>query len=53
MVGQSQDYSGNNPNELSKLVIDKLSSIATVLGKDERPKSTLTDDPSGDGSGGE
>ena len=53
MVGQSQDYSGNNPNELSKIVIDKLSSIATVLGKDERPKSTLTDDPSGDGSGGE
>jgi hypothetical protein len=53
MVGQSQDYTGNNPNELSKLVIDKLSSIATVLGKDERPKSTLTDDPSGDGSGGE
>lgn len=53
MVGQSQDYSGNNPNELSKIVIDKLSSIATTLGKDERPKSTLTDDPSGDGSGGE
>lgn len=53
MVGQSQDYSGNNPNELSKIVVDKLSSIATVLGKDERPKSTLTDDPSGDGSGGE
>lgn len=53
MVGQSQDYSGNNPNELSKIVVDKLSSIATVFGKDERPKSTLTDDPSGDGSGGE
>lgn len=53
MTGQSQDYSGNNPNELSKIVIDKLSSIATKLGKDERPKSTLTDDPSGDGSGGE
>lgn len=52
-VGQSQDYSGNNPNEISKLAIDKLSSLATVFGKEEKPKSTLTDDPSGDGTGGE
>jgi len=52
-VGQSQDYSGNNPNEISKLAIDKLTSLISNVGKEEPPKSTLTDDPSGDGSGGE
>lgn len=52
-VGQSQDYSGNNPNELSKLVIDKISSLATVFSKQEKPKTSPSDDPSGDGSGGE
>lgn len=52
-VGQSQDYGGNNPNEISKLAIDKLTSLATVFGKEDKPKSTLSDDPSGDGTGGE
>jgi len=38
-VGQSQDFTGNNPNTLSTLAIDKLKGLAIKIGGDEKPKT--------------
>ena len=38
--GQSQDFGKNNPNEITKLAIDKLKSLATTVTKEVKPKTS-------------
>ena len=45
-VGQSQDYGGSNPNEISKLAIDKLTSMISNIGKEEPAKTSPVEDTS-------